>query len=215
MPRLLMPVALVAALSVATSVPAASFPPLSDGTPEVAAGTYEVDTDWFGAPFRITVPDGWTADTDFVTWGPHSAYVAWWTPAAVPLDSCGWNLSPMTRVATAAELAAAMAKQERSFVGNPRPLMVGNATGVQFIVAPNPFVGADCHTGRQVIWANAADGDRRFFNGAFDTFTVWALDLPVGLRAFTIGAAAPLLPNEQRELLDVAASIQFVDPAQG
>ena len=91
MHRRLASVALVAALAAATSAPDSDYPPLYDDTPEVAAGTYLVDTEWFGAPFLITMPDGWTADTDFVTWGPHSSYVAWWTPTAVPLDSCSWN----------------------------------------------------------------------------------------------------------------------------
>ena len=59
--------------------------------------------------------------------------------------------------------------------------------------------------------ANGSEGDRRWFNGAYDTFTVWALDLAVGLRAFTIGSATPLLPDEHRELLDIAESIEFVD----
>ena len=74
MPRPLASVALVAALATATSAPDSDHPPLYDDTPEVAAGTYLVDTEWFGAPFLITVPDGWTADADFVTWGPHSSY---------------------------------------------------------------------------------------------------------------------------------------------
>ena len=211
MRRPLASVALVAALAAATSAPDSDDPPLYDDTPEVAAGTYLVDTERFGAPFLITMPDGWTADTDFVTWGPHSSYVAWWTPTAAPLDSCSWKLAPMTPVATAAELASAMADQERSLIGPPQPLTIGDATGVQFTVAANPFRGVDCDTGRQVIWQNATEGDRRWFNGAHDTFTVWALDLPVGLRAFTIGSAAPLLPDEHRELLDIAESIEFVD----
>src|SRR6478752_6309973 len=189
MRRRLASVALVAALAAATSPPDSSSPPLHDDTPEVAAGTHLADTEWFGVPFLITVADGWTADSDFVTWGPHSSYVAWWTPTAVPLDSCSWNFEPMTAVATAAELAAAMAEQERSFIGPPRPLAIGDATGVQFTVAANPFGGVDCDTGRQVIWQNESEDDRRWFNGAYDTFTVWAFDLPVGLRAFTIGSA--------------------------
>jgi len=204
-------VALVAGFATATSAPGSSSPPLADDTPEVEAGTYLVDTEWFGAPFLISVPDGWTADTDFVTWGPHASYVAWWTPTAVPLDSCRWASEPMTPVSTAAEFAAAMTEQERSFVGASHPLAIGDATGVQFTVAANPFQGVDCDTGRQVTWQNSTEGDRRWFNGAFDTFTVWALDLPVGLRVITIGSAAPLLPDEHRELLDVAESIEFVD----
>lgn len=203
-------VALVAVLTTATSVPATDEPPLHDDTPEVPAGTYLVDVEWFGAAFLITMPDGWTADTDFVTWGPHASYVAWRTPTAVPPDSCSWEQPPMTPVATAAELAAAMGSQERSLVGEPRPLTIGGATGVQFTVAPDPFLGVECDTGRQVVWRDAAD-DVRWFHGAHDTFTVWALDLPVGLRAFTIGAAAPLLPHEHRQLLDIADSIVFPD----
>ena len=150
-------VALVAALTAASSAPDSDYPPLHDDTPEVAAGTYLVDTEWFGAPFLITVPDGWTADADFVTWGPHSSYVAWWTPTAAPLDSCAWQLAPMTAVATAAELATAMAEQERSLIGPPQPLIVGDATGVQSTVAANPFQGVDCDTGRHVIWQNATE----------------------------------------------------------
>ena len=88
-----------------------------------------------------------------------------------------------------------MADQERSLIGPPQPLTVGDTTGVQFTVAANPFQGVDCDTGRQVIWQNATEDDQRWFNGAYDTFTVWALDLPVGLRAFTVGSAAPLLPT--------------------
>src|SRR6187397_2497920 len=104
MRRPLASVALVTAIATATSAPDSSPPPLYDDTPEVEAGTYLVDTEWFGAPFLISVPDGWTADADFVTWGPHASYVSWWTPTAAPLDSCQWTLAPMTPVATAAEL---------------------------------------------------------------------------------------------------------------
>jgi hypothetical protein len=197
MRRPLASVALVAAVAAATSAPGSDYPPLFDDTPEVAAGTYMVHTESFGAPVRIAMPDGWTADADFVTWGPHSSYVAWWTPTAAPLDSCSWKLAPMTPVATAADLEAAMADQEQTLIGLPQPLTVGNATGIQFTVAANPFRGVDCDSGRQVIWQNETEGDRRWFNGAYDTFTVWALDLTVGLRAFTIGSAAPLLPDEQ------------------
>ena len=203
-------VALVAVFATATGAPDSTAPPLYDDTPDVAAGTYLVDTEWFGAPFLITVPDGWTADTDFVTWGPNASYVAWWTPTAVPRDSCRWSTEPMTPVATAAELAAAMTEQEQSFVGPSHPLAIGDATGVQFTVAANPFQGVECDTGRQVVWQNAMEADRRWFNGPYDTFTVWALDLPVGLRVITIGAAAPLLPEEHRELLEVAESIELI-----
>ncbi len=113
------PVALVAALAAATGAPGSDYPPLYDDTPEVAAGTYMVDTESFGTPFLIAMPDGWTADADFVTWGPHSSYVAWWAPTAAPLDSCSWKLAPMNPVATAAELAASMADQEQTLVGLP------------------------------------------------------------------------------------------------
>ena len=46
MRRRLASVALVAALAAATGAPDSDYPPLFDDTPEVAAGTYVVDTDW-------------------------------------------------------------------------------------------------------------------------------------------------------------------------
>ena len=50
----------------------------------------------------------------------------------------------MITVATAAELAAAMAQQRGSLVSAPQPLQIGSYTGVVFTAAPIP--GTDCDT---------------------------------------------------------------------
>ena len=50
-------------------------------------------------------------------------------------------------------------------------------------------------------------------DGIHDVKTILALDLPAGLDVIEVGTYVPLLPADQRELLDVIDSIEFEDPA--
>ena len=102
-------------------------------------------------PFTVTltVPEGWRYEPEFnVLWAfDDTAYiipgmfteapVSWLEPTnQVPVDNCAWRDSDATTVATAAELAAAMAEQRGSLVSAPEPLQIGSVSGVVFTAAP-------------------------------------------------------------------------------
>ncbi len=98
-----------------------------------------------GAPFTVTltVPEGWTYDSQFsALWGfGETAYIIpIWMELNnnVPVDNCAWKESDVITVATAAELAAAMAQQRGSLVSAPEPLQIGPYSGVVFTAAPDP-----------------------------------------------------------------------------
>ena len=112
-----------------------------------------------GAPFTVTltVPEGWTLRPAVQRSSGRSTRRAYIIPIwhrsrttnQVPVDNCAWRDSDVTTVATAAELAAAMAEQRGSLVSAPEPLQIGSYSGVVFTAAPVP--ATDCDDGHQMV----------------------------------------------------------------
>ena len=211
--------AMAAAVAVGASTAAASAAPTSpssdggqsplfDGEPEVAPGTYVADG--FGVPFEITVPAGWTEFGGFALLGPDDTFISFWSPTALPTNACQWRTHPATGVTTAEGFVNALEEQIGTAVGMPREITLGDYSGYQATLAPEP--GADigvCDDGHHVVWSDA-DGGYRLYSTPTEVGTVWAIDLPGELAVFSAGSFGPILPATQRQVLDVLDSITFV-----
>lgn len=214
--------ALTAVAAFASVVPATAPPEPSPEPPQgvVPAGTYTLQdkaADHF--TLTLTVPEGWTYDAQFsAVWGfGETAYII---PLSlgpidqnlVPVDNCAWRESETTAVETAAELAAAMGEQRGALVSAPEPVQIGEYTGVVFTAAPIPSTG--CDDGNQMTFMNA-DLDGWWYHGdrIHDVKTFFALDFASGLGVIEVGTYAPLLPDDQRTLLEVIDSFEVAESA--
>jgi hypothetical protein len=219
------PLALTAGIALASIAPTAAAP----GEPPagaVPAGTYTLEDSFAGGPFTVTltVPEGWTYNTEFslLSGFGDTAYIIpiWLEPTNnVPVDNCAWKESDVITVTTAAELAAAMAQQRGSLVSAPQPLQIGSYTGVVFTAAPIPGTDCDRATGgggrangeQMVFMDDNRDGWWYHGDGIHDVKTFLALDFESGLGVIEVGTNAPLLPEDQRELLAIIDSIDVVE----
>ena len=103
-----------------------------------------------------------------------------------------------------------LAEQRGSFVSAPQSLQIGSYTGVVFTVAPVP--GTDCDDGHQMVFMDDnRDGWWYHGDGIHDVKTFLALDFESGLGVIEVGTYAPLLPEDQRELLAIIDSIDVVE----
>lgn len=212
----------MALIAPATVPPAAGAPPAG----AVPAGTYTIADDFAGAPFTVTLtlPEGWTYDPEFsalsgfygtapVPSEDHSAYVV---PISlklsnqVPTDNCAWRDSDVTTVTTAAELATALAGQRGSLASTPQPLQIGSTKGVVFTVAPIHATGCDDNH-QMVFMDDKKDGWWYHGDGIHDVKTFLALDFKSGLGVVEVGTYAPLVPDDQRQLLAIIDSIQVAE----
>ena len=214
--------ALTAGAALVTIAPATAPPGVPTAGP-LPAGTYTIEV--FNEPFTLTLPEGWRYEPEFnVFWAfDDTAYIipGMFTEVSggvvveptnqVPADNCAWRDSDATTAETAAELAAAMGEQRGSLVSAPEPLQIGPYSGVVFTAAPVP--ATDCDDGHQMVFMDSTpDGWWYHGDGIHDVKTILALDLPAGLDVIEVGTYVPLLPADQRELLDVIESIEFEDP---
>ena len=79
-----------------------------------------------------------------------------------------------------------------------------------FTVTPVP--GTDCDDGHQMVFMDDnRDGWWFHGDGIHDVKTFLALDFESGLGVIEVGTYAPLLPEDQRELLAIIDSIDVVE----
>ena len=217
--------ALTAGAALASIAPTTA-PPAEPPNGVVPAGTYTLADSIAGAPFTVTltVPEGWTYDSAFSALSGFGA-TAYIIPISlestnqIPVDNCSWKESDVITVATAAELAAAMGEQRGSLVSAPQPLQIGSYTGVVFTAAPIPGTDCDRATGgggrangeQMVFMDDNRDGWWYHGDGIHDVKTFLALDFESGLGVIEVGTYAPLLPEDQRQLLAMIDSIDVVE----
>ena len=208
--------ALTAGAALASIAPITA-PPAEPPNGVVPAGTYTLEDSPAGAPFTVTltVPEGWTYDSAFsALWGfGETAYIipiSLESTNQIPVDNCAWRDSDATTVETAAELAAAMGEQRGSLVSAPQPLQIGPYSGMVFTAAPVP--ATDCDDGHQMVFMDSTrDGWWYHGDGIHDVKTILALDFESGLGVIEVGTYAPLLPEDQRQLLAMIDSIDVVE----
>jgi hypothetical protein len=201
----------VAASTPPSTAPSGSDPPpLFDGDPEVAPGIHLADG--FGIPFEIVVPEGWTEFGGFALVGPDQTFVAFWSPTAVPGDSCHWRAAPATPVATVDEFVNALTAQEGTATGTPRDVSFGDYVGQQLTLTPE--LGTDitaCDEGHHEVWTDSGGG-YRLFSTPTESGAAFAIDLNGELAVITAGSFGPILPETQRQIIDILDSITFAAP---
>jgi len=203
--------------AVLASIAPTTAPPGEPPNGLVPAGIYTLEDSVAGAPFTVTltVPEGWTYDPQFSSlhgFGDTAYILPIWMELNnnVPIDNCAWKDSDVITVETAAELAAALAEQPGSLVSTPQPLHIDSYTGVVFTAAPIP--ATNCDDGHQmVVMDDTPDGWWFHGDGIHDVKTFLALDFESGLGVIEVGTYAPLLPEQQRELLAIIDSIDVVE----
>ena len=218
--------ALTVGAALASIAPVTAPPGEPSAPPDgpVPAGTYTVADTYAGSPFTVTLtlPEGWTYDSQFsYLSGPDYTYiipVSLESMNLVPIDNCAWKESDVITVETAAEFAAALAEQHGSLVSAPQPLQIGSYTGV--VVSATLIPGTNCDSGngsgdqggeQMVFMDQNQDGWWYHGDGIFDVKTFLALDFESGLGVIEVGTGAPLLPDQQRELLAIIDSIDVVE----
>lgn len=185
-------------------------PPLFDGEPDVAPGVHVADG--FGIPFQITVPEGWTEFGGFALLGPDDTFVGFWSPTAVPGNSCHWQADAATRVSTVDEFVNALTAQEATAAGTPRDVRFGDYTGQQLTLMPE--LGTDlatCDDGHNKVFTDVGGG-YLLFSAPTESATVFAIDLDGELAAITAGSLGPILPETQLQIIDILGSITFDAP---
>ena len=149
--------ALTAGAALASIAPATA-PPGDPPAGAVPAGTYTLEDSFGRRPLHRDVDGAGGLDATSpqfnALWAfDDTAYIIpIWLELTnnVPVDNCAWKESDVTTVATAAELAAAMAEQRGSLVSAPEPLQIGSYSGVVFTAAPIPGTDCDMESGSSI-----------------------------------------------------------------
>jgi hypothetical protein len=158
-------------------------------------------------------PGGWVVDRGAD--GDPDSYgdVAFWTVAAVLRDPCEGvatdDPGPSVR-----DLADALRAQPGHRATRPRAVEVDGYSGLYLeVTLPGQERLSGCHKSQQTLWRTDA-GDEYGGGIGGSVSRLWILDVD-GTRVVMVAGTTPNeTPDEVAEVLAIAASTRFIDPAE-
>ena len=217
--------ALTAGAALASIAPATA-PPGAPPAGAVPAGTYTLEDSFAGAPFTVTltVPEGWTYDAQFsAPLGVRRDRVHHPDLDGVEQQRSGRQLrlegerrdhGRDGRRAGGGDGPAARLVGQRSPTPADRLLHAGSCSPPRRSPGPTATrrAGRERPNGDQMVFMDDnRDGWWYHGDGIHDVKTFLALDFESGLGVIEVGTYAPLLPEDQRELLAIIDSIDVVE----
>lgn len=197
-------------------------PPLPDGgnTPTVPplpksgtidAGTYLVTS--FAENFEITVPDGWSADSDGLGKDDPNhpdamgVFVGWWPSNHVPRDACKWQGSLVEVKPSAKAFVDAMMAQTSTASTPPVEVKVGDYSGVEFDHSVEGDVDIKaCDNGQFCVHSEYSNLCTRWYSSAAERETYRVVNLNGQRAMFWVvqfhESINPELTSEARTVFD-------------
>ena len=136
-------------------------------------------------------------------------WIGYWNPTHVSTDPCGRAASGTTAVSTAAEMAAALARQRRSRTTAPEPVSIGGYDGVslELTVTVDPKTCAD-----GVFQPFATFDGGRWVHDARETDRYWILDVEGEVLLLNTVVRAGVTDAQREEMARVVESAEFEQP---
>ena len=191
----------------ATTSTATGPPNLFNSGPDVAPGTYSVNS--FDVPIEITVPAGWTTWEDMGLDGPDSSYLTFFTVNDVYLDACNWPAGKAGIGPTVDDLVAGLVAQKSLQTTTPQPLDIDGFTGVELVVTSAADIDfASCYTGEFAVWT-VAGGYQIPLDTPGEQRTVRILDLNGDRAVIVSGSSGTLMPGTDAQIKQMVDSLEL------
>lgn len=168
------------------------------------------------APVAVfDVPEGFQGHESWV-WTDNQgagefAQLASWAPTRVPTDPCHAKSSSSAVGSTVEDLAAALARQDRTTTTKPIPVTVDGHEGLYLeLTSPRRFDYQACGPDGMQIWATDGTDGRVLAEPVTDRY--WIIDVD-GQRVVISALTLPAATSETVELITgMAKTVSFADP---